>query len=113
MQLRAFDASLDYQDQMAADLLGIRRIDLRAMEIVSRHGSLTAGQLAEEVHLTSGAVTGLIRRMERAGYFRRVADPTDGRKVIIRLSAMGRRKERRAFARDERVVEDVGDVQSA
>ncbi len=44
---------------------------------------LSAGQLAAEAGLTSGAITAAIDRMERAGYVRRVADPEDRRRVLV------------------------------
>jgi DNA-binding MarR family transcriptional regulator len=44
---------------------------------------MTAGELAAEARLTSGAITAAIDRMERAGYARRVADPEDRRRVLV------------------------------
>jgi len=46
-------------------------------------GGVTAGQLSRETGLTSGAITGVIDRLEKAGFARRQADPKDRRKVII------------------------------
>jgi DNA-binding MarR family transcriptional regulator len=46
---------------------------------------LTAGQLAELTGLTTGAVTGVLDRLENAGYVRRERDPADRRRVIVRL----------------------------
>lgn len=46
-------------------------------------GAMTAGQLGKLTQLTTGAVTGVIDRLERAGYVRRESDPNDRRKVII------------------------------
>ena len=47
--------------------------------------------LARELHLTTGAITGLIDRLERAGFARRSADPTDRRRVIVTATAKERR----------------------
>jgi DNA-binding MarR family transcriptional regulator len=69
----------------------------QTQELVSRQGRATAGQLAEQLRLTTGAVTGLIDRMEAAGYFRRNGDPTDRRKVVIQLTPKGRERERRIY----------------
>jgi DNA-binding MarR family transcriptional regulator len=46
---------------------------------------LTAGQLAELTGLTTGAVTGVLDRLENAGYVRRERDPADRRRVIVQL----------------------------
>jgi DNA-binding MarR family transcriptional regulator len=47
---------------------------------------MTAGALAAEAGLTTGAVTGVIDRLERAGYARRVPDPADRRRVRIKVT---------------------------
>jgi DNA-binding MarR family transcriptional regulator len=47
--------------------------------------SLTAGQIAEETGLTTGAVTGLLDRLEGKRWVTRERDPTDRRRVIVRL----------------------------
>ena len=95
--IRGLAAALDRLDDAAAAELGLGRSDLAAMEIVSRHGTLTAGQLAEQLRLTTGAVTGVVDRMEGMGYFRRQNDPRDGRKVMVQLTAKARAGEEKAF----------------
>jgi DNA-binding MarR family transcriptional regulator len=98
-ELRALDRSLDLLDEGVAESFGIKRGDLRAMELVSRDGGLTAGQLATGLGITTGAVTGLIDRMERMGYFRRQDDPDDRRKVVVVLTPKAKLRERGAFER--------------
>ena len=44
---------------------------------------MTAGRLAELTGLTTGAITGVIDRLEKAGYVRRERDESDRRKVFI------------------------------
>jgi DNA-binding IclR family transcriptional regulator len=43
---------------------------------------VTAGTIGEHTGLTTGAVTGLMDRLEKAGYVRRDRDPRDRRKVL-------------------------------
>src|SRR5919112_1147703 len=62
---------------------GMNLTDLQCMNILTSTGPIPAGRLAEEMGLTTGAVTGVIDRMERAGYVRREKDPDDARRVII------------------------------
>ena len=95
--MRSFDASLDLLDASVAAAFGVSRSDLRAMEVVSRRGRLTCGELATELRLTTGSVTTLVDRMERAEYFRRGNHPADRRKVVVELTAKGKARERRAF----------------
>lgn len=97
--MRAFDASLDLLDASVAARVGISRSDLRAMECVSRRGRVMAGDLAAELGLTTGSVTALVDRMERAGFFRRVDNPADRRSVMVELTPKGKEQERRVFGR--------------
>lgn len=66
-----------------AEQFGLNATDWKCADIVARMGPLTAGQLAELTGLTTGAITGVIDRLEQAGFVRRVKDPHDRRKVII------------------------------
>jgi len=51
--------------------------------LLNELGPLTAGELSEKTSLSSGAVTALIDRLEKAGYVKREKDPKDKRRVII------------------------------
>jgi|SRR5579885_137877 len=73
--------------QVIADRLGIGSTDLETLGILGRDGPVTAGRLAELTGLTTGAITGLVDRLERAGYVRREPDPHDRRRVIIRWNS--------------------------
>jgi DNA-binding MarR family transcriptional regulator len=73
-------------DNLAAERLGVNRTDLHAINTIENSGGLTAGELAAATGLTTGAVTGVIDRLERAGYARRVPDPTDRRRVKVEVT---------------------------
>ena len=70
-------------NQAVADQLGMNPTDLQCLNILSETGPVAAGRLAEETGLTTGAVTGVIDRLERAGYAWRERDPKDKRRVIV------------------------------
>src|SRR6185436_12149845 len=73
-------------DKLAATRLGVSVTDLHCLNIVeSRHG-VTAGELAVESGLTTGAVTAVIDRLERVGFARRVRDERDRRKVKVEVT---------------------------
>ena len=95
--LRAFDASLDQLDEAVAARLAIGRSDLRAMELVSRHGRLGPAALAKRLALTTGAVTTLVDRLESNGLLRREPDPEDRRRVVLRVTKEGATRERELF----------------
>lgn len=73
-------------DNLAAARLGINLTDLDCVSVIQRRGSLTAGELATEVGLTTGAITGVIDRLERAGYARRERDEHDRRRVTVSVT---------------------------
>ncbi|MDQ3410617.1 MAG: MarR family transcriptional regulator [Chloroflexota bacterium] len=73
--------------QAIADQVGLNPTDLEALEVLLRQGPLTAGKLAEITGLTTGAITGVVDRLERKGYARRETDPGDRRRVIVRATS--------------------------
>lgn len=73
-------------DNHAAEALGVNLTDLHCLNVVENRGGVTAGALAAEAGLTTGAITGVVDRLERAGYARRVPDPADRRRVKIEVT---------------------------
>lgn len=59
--------------------------DIEVMDILESASPTTAGQLAELTGLTTGAITGMLNRLEESGLVLRERDPEDGRRVIVRL----------------------------
>lgn len=90
-EARGLSADFDKLSHAVAERIGLSSTDLLAMDLISRNGSVTAGTLARELHLTTGAITGLVDRLERAGFARRMDDPSDRRRVRITATADERR----------------------
>ncbi len=67
----------------ATEDVGVNAADLGALCLLLLHGPVAAGRLAELTGLTTGAVTGVIDRLEKGGFVRREDDPADRRKVIV------------------------------
>ena len=82
-EMRRISAQSVMFSQAVAERLDLNPTDLECLGIMGETGALTAGQLAELTGLTTGAITGVIDRLERAGYVRREQDPTDRRRVIV------------------------------
>jgi DNA-binding MarR family transcriptional regulator len=82
-EFRELSAATVMFHQAVADRLGMNITDHKCADILSRTGPIPAGELARRTGLTSGAITGVIDRLERAGFVRRAADPDDRRRVII------------------------------
>src|SRR5256886_6303821 len=69
----------------AAARIGMTVTDMQVMDLLESSGPTTAGQLADLTGLTTGAITGMLNRLEETGLVRRERDPNDGRRVIVRL----------------------------
>jgi DNA-binding MarR family transcriptional regulator len=76
-------------NQAIADRLGLGITDLHCTNLLAIEGPMTAGRLAVLMGITTGAVTGVLDRLERAGMVRREPDPADRRRVIARLVPEG------------------------
>jgi DNA-binding MarR family transcriptional regulator len=80
---REFISAADAVNQIIAERMGVNRTDHRVLEVLNRRGAMTAGDLARAAHLTTGAVTAVVDRLEGVGFVRRVRDTDDRRRVLI------------------------------
>jgi DNA-binding MarR family transcriptional regulator len=92
-----------------ADRMGLGPTDHKAFDFILRHGAVSAGELAEITGLTTGAVTGVIDRLEKTGYVERVRDAKDRRKVLVR-PALTPARERQCCQLFDSLGESVGSV---
>ncbi|MCY8423219.1 MarR family transcriptional regulator [Bacillus vallismortis] len=69
--------------QAAAQALGLFPTDLKSADILNEAGPMTAGELGKKTGLSTGSVTALVDRLEKAGYVAREKDPDDRRRVMI------------------------------
>jgi DNA-binding MarR family transcriptional regulator len=89
--------------QVAASRYGLGITDMKALSILLREGPQTAGALMERLHVTSGAVTGVVDRLQNAELARRQADPSDRRRVIVAVDMTG-------LQARENVYEGIGEA---
>ena len=90
-EARELSGAFDRLSQAVAEKLGLSQTDLLAMDLISSNGRVTAGHLATHLHLTTGAITGLIDRLEQAGFAVRQDDAQDRRRVVVVPTAKGER----------------------
>ncbi len=83
--VRAFDAA--YRELLSDH--GISYPQYIALMTVGEHGPLTVGRLGELMHLDSGTLSPLLKRMEAAGLVGRARDPEDERRVVVSVTAAG------------------------
>lgn len=69
--------------QAVADRIGLGLADFKCLTALAETGQATAGDIATRTGLTTGAVTRMIDRLERAGWARRESDRHDRRRVIV------------------------------
>src|SRR6185312_3139920 len=98
--MRALSAEIDRLDQAAADLFGLNRTDMRALDILGRAGPLAPTALARLLGFTTGGVTTVLDRLEKARYIRRRPDPGDRRRQLVETTEA-------TAARDEEVFGDL------
>jgi DNA-binding MarR family transcriptional regulator len=107
LEIRASQNATDRYDQAVADTLGLNRTDMRCIDILDREGRLTAGRLAAQTGLTSGAVTTVIDRLEKAGHARRVRDTDDRRRIYVELTDDARHSAGRFYAEHAELAESL------
>jgi DNA-binding MarR family transcriptional regulator len=76
------DATILMHEAIARNA-GLTGIDHKYLSIILQNGTLTAGKLSELTGLTTGAVTGLIDRLEKQQLVKREFDKADRRKILI------------------------------
>ena|SRR5215472_1060144 len=84
--IRRTGSLMQLMSQAAADRIGVNSTDLNCLNILSFRGEMTAGELARATGLTTASITGVVDRLEQAGFVRRERDAVDRRRVVIHLS---------------------------
>jgi hypothetical protein len=77
-----------FHEAIAAQL-GMSATEWKCLSLLDQHGPSTASRLAQLSGFTTGAITGIVDRLERAGYARREAHPNDRRSIVIRSLGLG------------------------
>lgn len=91
------DAVVMFHEALGA-LMGLSAADNKALGMIRREGPMSARELADRIGLTGGAVTGLVDRLEHAGYARRTRHETDRRRLVIEATAPASPQVREAVA---------------
>jgi DNA-binding MarR family transcriptional regulator len=85
LQVRQMGAQSVMTSQIVAARFGLHTTDLECLDLIYLKKAVSAGELAAATGLTSGAMTALIDRLDRAGYVERADDPEERRRVLVRL----------------------------
>jgi DNA-binding MarR family transcriptional regulator len=103
----AIDHELERVSKRMEARLGLTIPQRMALLFIGRSPGILASQLAELLHLHRGTVSGIVRRLEAAGYVSRVVDPTDGRRAGRTLTVGGRGMNRRRAGTFEDAVRQL------
>ena len=82
-------------DESLAETLEVTKLDRRAFRLLEKLRSVgppyrrSAGMLASDLRLSSGAMTNRLDRLETAGLIRRLPDPTDRRGTLVEPTEAG------------------------
>lgn len=71
--------------EAVARRLGMGHADLKCLDMILVRKRVTAGDIAAASGLTTGAITGLLDRLERAKLVKRERDTADRRKVYVTI----------------------------
>lgn len=112
-EVRRSQSATDRFDQAVADALGLGRTDMRCLDALEREGPMSAGALAAQTGLTSGAMTAALDRLERVGYATRVRDTADRRRVLVQLTQAAARDANSFYAQHAQGAERLYDEYTA
>jgi DNA-binding MarR family transcriptional regulator len=81
--LRELTNQVSLLNHQVSTRIDLRDVDLDCLDLVARHGPLTPSALAKRTGLHPATVTGILDRLERAGWLARDRDPSDRRSVLV------------------------------
>ncbi len=106
-RLWQFNHALEKLSSQMGRRLGVTAQQRLIVRCVGKYPGMTAGLLATLLHVDPGTVSAALRRMEDRGLLERRADPRDGRRISLGLTARGRRLDRSAKRTVEVAVEQL------
>jgi DNA-binding MarR family transcriptional regulator len=89
--LWAITQGVESTSKRMRSIVGVTGPQRLVLRIVGHFGSVHPGDLAEILHVDPSSLTGVLFRLEKAGFLKRRRDPTDGRRALLTLSAAGKR----------------------
>src|SRR6266568_1353468 len=107
--------ALDHAFQSASKRMerrfGVTAPQRIVVRIVGRFPGISAGEVAEILHLHPSTLTGVLKRLQARGVVLRTTDPADGRRALLSLTARGRKidalRSGTVEATVQRVLQDV------
>jgi MarR family transcriptional regulator, organic hydroperoxide resistance regulator len=104
LEIRKFIAGVILFNEKVAAQAGLNGTDLQCLHLLGLQGGATPSELAKCASITSGGMTVVLDRLERAGYIRRERNPEDRRSLIVRPVAAQMRRLERIYRSKSRAV---------
>lgn len=82
--LRELSVQLSVLNHLVGARVDLRPVDLNCLDVIGRHGPLSPSGLAQHTGLHPATLTGILDRLERAGWIARDRHPSDRRAVMVR-----------------------------
>jgi DNA-binding MarR family transcriptional regulator len=82
--LRDLRCQLSMLNRQVGAHLELKDVDMDCLDLIDRHGALSPTAAARLAGLHPATMTGVLDRLERAGWVTRAADPADRRAVTVR-----------------------------
>ncbi len=111
--LQAFSTYVYLFQEQIAEKMKLHPTDFHSVHLLDKYGALTAGQLAAQLGLTSGATTAVIDRLAGLGFAQRTTSDSDRRSTVVQLRPAGRQKIKREYRSVEKKIYDGLDKFSA
>jgi DNA-binding MarR family transcriptional regulator len=92
--LWALDHALQSASKRMEAHQGVTAPQRLVVRIVGRFPDISAGEVAEILHLHPSTLTGVLKRLEHRGVLARRPDPDDGRRALLQLTQRGRAVDR-------------------
>lgn len=87
--------------------LGVTGPQRLVLRIIGHHGRISAGALAEIMHIHPSSLTGMLQRLEQAELIRRESDPFDRRRALLELTRRGMRLNDQREGTIEAIVDEA------
>lgn len=92
----------------ALEDLGLTYLQYLTMMVLWEKSPQSVGQVGDLLHLDSGTLSPVLKRLEESGFVERVRDPRDERRVLVGLTREGRALKKRAEAVPSKVFSCFG-----